>query len=264
MSISTEKKEGESEEEAIRELIEFADSYQSNDFPNPEREGCPDGSVLRKAAYSKTLIEESVREHILVCSPCFLAFKAARENPPWISLPKVMVAGMSVFILVAALVIATIFLKGDSLESPEDIARIDQTFGTQIEPSQIQEERESERGKFNQVQDNDKTTTKSIPIARFNSETERVDRGGISRTERRPVPSEKVVIEVRLTTGSPAGIYRIGILDEFGRELSSEIRVRSDGNDVRTLMDLTGLKGPARLCIGAGDEVPECFPVTIR
>src|SRR6266481_3219371 len=54
-----------------RELLDFARSYLSEAFPNPDRQGCPPDAALRTLAFNPNETEPTVTEHLAVCSPCF-------------------------------------------------------------------------------------------------------------------------------------------------------------------------------------------------
>src|SRR6266852_8508931 len=54
-----------------REVVDFARSYLSEAFPNPDRQGCPPDAALRSLAFNPNESEPTVTEHLAVCSPCF-------------------------------------------------------------------------------------------------------------------------------------------------------------------------------------------------
>src|SRR5882762_2015540 len=58
-------------DEKDKDLLDFARSYLSEAFPNPDREGCPRDAVLRSLAFNPTDAEPAVTEHLAACSPCF-------------------------------------------------------------------------------------------------------------------------------------------------------------------------------------------------
>ena len=59
-----------------QDLLEFARSYLSEAFPNPERKGCPSNNALRVLASRPTDTDESISNHLTCCSPCFNAYMA--------------------------------------------------------------------------------------------------------------------------------------------------------------------------------------------
>jgi len=57
-----------------REFLDFARSYLSEAFPNPERTGCPPDDALRSLAFRPMHNDEPISEHLACCSPCFTAY----------------------------------------------------------------------------------------------------------------------------------------------------------------------------------------------
>src|SRR5258706_8803104 len=58
-------------EKKDKDLLDFAHSYLSEGFPNPDRQGCPSDTALRSLALSPTESEPTVTEHLAACSACF-------------------------------------------------------------------------------------------------------------------------------------------------------------------------------------------------
>src|SRR5712692_9425061 len=58
-------------EKKNRQLLDFARSYLSEAFPNPDRQGCPPDAALRSLAFNPNQSEPTVTGHLAVCSPCF-------------------------------------------------------------------------------------------------------------------------------------------------------------------------------------------------
>src|SRR5215472_2091498 len=54
-----------------QDLLDFARSYLSEAFPNPDRQGCPPDAALRALAFNPTESQSGVTEHLASCSPCF-------------------------------------------------------------------------------------------------------------------------------------------------------------------------------------------------
>jgi hypothetical protein len=51
-----------------------------DNFPNPERRGCPGDVVLREVARRRLPIRDAHWEHVTHCSPCFAEFLAIRRE----------------------------------------------------------------------------------------------------------------------------------------------------------------------------------------
>jgi hypothetical protein len=80
-------------EEKEKELLDFARSYLSEAFPNPDRQGCAPDAALRSLAFNPKESEPTITEHLAGCSPCFRRYtellaqlksqRAAEERLPW-------------------------------------------------------------------------------------------------------------------------------------------------------------------------------------
>jgi hypothetical protein len=68
------------QERAIRELFEQA---SLNDYPNPERIGCPGDNFLKQLVRDRNSIKlaDERLKHVVHCSPCFREFVAFRDQP---------------------------------------------------------------------------------------------------------------------------------------------------------------------------------------
>ena len=64
-------KDGRAFERGGKELLDFARSYLSEAFPNPDRQGCPPDAALRSLAFNPRESQAGVTEHLASCSPCF-------------------------------------------------------------------------------------------------------------------------------------------------------------------------------------------------
>jgi hypothetical protein len=54
------------------EFLNFAHSYLSEAFPNPQRIGCPtDWELIRMSEHPKEELHAAISEHRTFCSPCF-------------------------------------------------------------------------------------------------------------------------------------------------------------------------------------------------
>jgi hypothetical protein len=45
-----------------------------NDYPNPDRVGCPKTAEIREVAFREELTKDDLWEHITRCSPCYAEF----------------------------------------------------------------------------------------------------------------------------------------------------------------------------------------------
>lgn len=56
------------------EFFGFARSYLSEAFPNPQRNGCPADSELKRMAEYPSATDAPMSDHLTCCSPCFNRF----------------------------------------------------------------------------------------------------------------------------------------------------------------------------------------------
>lgn len=54
-----------------KDFVDFARSYLSEAFPNPDCQGCPPDTALRSLAFNPMEAELALTEHLAACSPCF-------------------------------------------------------------------------------------------------------------------------------------------------------------------------------------------------
>lgn len=64
-------KHGRGSEINGKDLLDFARSYLSEAFPNPDRQGCPPDAALRSLALNPKEGNPAITEHLASCSPCF-------------------------------------------------------------------------------------------------------------------------------------------------------------------------------------------------
>ena len=51
-----------------------------NDYPNPNRVGCPESAIIREVASREELTKDEAWEHITHCSPCYAEFLRFKEK----------------------------------------------------------------------------------------------------------------------------------------------------------------------------------------
>src|SRR5271157_4409745 len=77
--VLSEQEEFNQEEKRVLDLLAQG---LSREFPNPQRVGCPDASVLRGIAFRKLRLEEVDKwlDHLSSCSPCYQEFTELRNE----------------------------------------------------------------------------------------------------------------------------------------------------------------------------------------
>jgi hypothetical protein len=69
--------------EQKRAILDLFEQASLNDYPNPERIGCPGDKFLKQLVRDRSSIELSDErlKHVVHCSPCFREFVSVRDQP---------------------------------------------------------------------------------------------------------------------------------------------------------------------------------------
>lgn len=70
----------QSPDEISAEIQKLLQQAVLNNYPNPERRGCPGAAVLREVARRQVPIRDAHWEHVTHCSPCFQEFIELRND----------------------------------------------------------------------------------------------------------------------------------------------------------------------------------------
>jgi len=73
-SASRKSKDHKRKPSVDKAFLELGRKHLAEDFPNPTRQGCPQDDVLRLLAEQPTKVEDSVLDHITLCSPCYTTY----------------------------------------------------------------------------------------------------------------------------------------------------------------------------------------------
>jgi hypothetical protein len=83
-------------------LIKALRAAALNDYPNPERIGCPkDIKILKALAAKKLHVTDPVIQHVAECSPCFREMTELRRKLKRLRVVKIFTGVASLLILVA-------------------------------------------------------------------------------------------------------------------------------------------------------------------
>ena len=87
-----------------KRILDLLGKGLSQDFPNPQRVGCPDSAVLRGIANHKVPLSEADRwlNHFSSCSPCFQEFTRFRKQAVERRRSQVWLAAAAVLIFAVA------------------------------------------------------------------------------------------------------------------------------------------------------------------
>jgi len=301
-----------SNESITEQIIKFAREYHADDFPNPSRNNCPLKDVLIKTVESGKLPDESLRLHLLNCSPCFQDFCSMRSEK-WLVLPvaetnrnKKRQAWTNFFrqpLPALAMILLTVGLLSGALffvlrESPtteyakqtqikpdiqpgiggenqtgREIADAadenNQSFAELKHPEKILGNSASKQtSKSNKVKDASPKSNSAPEYSAKSSVILDLSKAAITRNANNKetiysLRAESFELNIKLPANSPAGIYEISLLDEFGKPLTETKTKQSDGRNLQLKFDLRRTSGRARLCVATKGEIPDCLAVNI-
>ncbi len=97
-----------------RDLFELFSKSALNDYPNPERVGCPGDAFLKQLATSRKSVPltDPRLDHVLHCSPCFREFAAFRHKAPKAPRRAVGQKAILTSLAVAAALLVGVYLRG--------------------------------------------------------------------------------------------------------------------------------------------------------
>jgi hypothetical protein len=207
-------------------------------FPNPERKGCLDSTMLKELANRPRPVRDAAWEHVTHCSPCyreFLEFRAEvkRARRSMVARRRLMVSGVA-----AALVVA------GAITTYEVIHRGNQSAIQKVVPYQVAA-----------------LDLKDRSVARG-------DAGHAPRTEPLVLPPRPLALTIYLPIGSEPGTYQVQLLkriDEPIMTVAAEARVEHGNTVLRARIDLTHVASGAVL-IGLRQPPSDWtyYPVTIH
>jgi len=299
----SEKKSGNDSDHLIDEakrLIEVARDYFSSDFPNSSRIDCPAQSVLVDVLLSKALPGDELRAHLFGCSECFRDYRrlmvmhrdtVQQKNLSWwgrISAlfrqqPLTAFAGLSVITI--GVIAGFIIWQGQRRETPRGVVRnaeqpaaaststAPQAHTTDEETSEGAETFPAERADAQQasrVRNRSKgrppkelvaSNTITIDLEK-NSLLRSSEGAGDEQAIRFPAAHNRLIL--MLPSNSPRGLYKLSVVDAYGRELSSKRAASADGKTLTTDLDTRALsQNKYRLCVSLPAEAPDCYPLIV-
>lgn len=236
-----ESRQGAPPDAAARDEI---DELFGEAFPNPERIGCPDDSVLVAIAAKQIDQDDPVFDHLEQCSPCFNRMRELRVTSA-AAMPSVgserhgpssrrwlAIAAAVVLLLSGALLVWRLLPDGDAGRAPSPAVRL----------------------------------TAELDLRPYGA-----SRG--TGVEGKALELRRGVVELKmiLPTGTEPGQYDIQLLDDGPGDLKSRTAasgtaaMRGYDNELRTTLDLSEVPpGRYQLALRYGTERWRMFPVDVR
>ncbi len=176
-----------------RDLFELFSKSALNDYPNPERVGCPGDAFLKQLATNRKSVplRDPRLDHVLHCSPCFREFAAFRDDAAKGRRTVGRKAFLTSLAVAAALLVGVYFRRTIAVRHPSD-----------------------------------ETNKNSAPtIAQISLEDRSVVRG-VAKDAKNiaalQLPRGRLKLTVLLPFGSEAGTYEIQILRDVEKPLLTE------------------------------------------
>jgi hypothetical protein len=254
------------------EILKTTRDHIANDFPNPQREGCPARAVVFKSFRSGNMPKGEDRAHILSCSECFNEYQiqlaeyrdanTVPENAGGLAWwPRIVIPSLAFGLLSVAIAI-TVWKFSEGPRVRENV--ISHTNGSVgsppslPSPSATRQEDESQKQSANSM----------IAVNQVTIDFEQ------ATALRRQAPQQNKPISlsatpqaflIKLPENSPIGTYKVALNDAFGKSVRSKTTASANGKTVKIIFNLTSLNsGGYSICVTRGKEVPSCLPVTIR
>lgn len=282
------------------EVLAFAQDYQATDFPNPARQNCLPNSELLKIARSDNLPDKIWRQHLLSCSPCFCAFQTARQAKlaaPTVNSSPTTAAKSNrfhfflrpfpiaigiIFVLSFIVVIFFAVLNNPNSETVSQIVLLENqnSLLTRIEnptdsnlPTKLPFENRKKasgtkiegKSAVTNIKDKPKVVEDRHIFKLDFSQTAILRNQADTNKSMINLPAKDVRFNIKLPQHSPAGIYHISLLDEFGKPLVKALTKQSNGKILAIDFDLKRLsRQNARMCVALKTEVPDCLAVKIE
>jgi len=201
-------------------------------FPNPDRVGCPGETKLREVAARKTIIEDDSWEHITHCSPCYGEFLAEKERLRGSQRNSRTRAALAAAALIVILAGFTAYLLRQKPAS--EVA--------QVRPEPATLDLKNSSG----VRGDAKALEKAVPV----------------------LPRRKLELTVVLPFGSEAGVYQFRLVDAEGRVVKNgeaSATINEGTTAMKTPLDTSALReGDYRFAIREQALDWIIYPVRIR
>ena len=283
------------------DLTEFARKYFAEDFPNSARDGCPPADTFDKLLAARGLPGEALRGHLFGCSECFREYAAAlrrhRAEAPavtvsaWTRIARLVgrVPVPALAALTAALVLCfgaiALWLNGPgnsptssradaNLSAPPSPIVREAAQGAAPTPSPERGSTESRAaGSSSQAKDIPRAVNvlPRSPVAASLVTIDlagyvllRAGDGGEATAAQTSLPPAECRLRILLPEGSPAGLYRVGVVDAFGVERAGEKIAAAQNGRLKVTLNLRDLPGcKCRLRISRGNEAPTYYPILV-
>jgi len=230
----------------VDELVRRSKDVCLNEYPNPDRVGCPSDEAIERLAHEDQdlLRNDGLISHIVTCSPCFRKHAACREQLR--SRNRLKMAALStaaVLLLVfAVLTVRNLTMApGQTGISKGDVpSRAPESKTPTADQARAQPDRPTPASKPDQW-----------VVATLDLRDLSGSRGeGETQPRTRDLARERLNLRILLPVGSPSGPYEITVRDldgDFSRTVTANASVSAGETSLLAKLDLTEApSGPLR------------------
>jgi hypothetical protein len=280
-------------------LVDAASRYFSADFSNPSRSGCMPSGSFEAWLREGRLPSEELRKHLFGCSECFREYRAAveshrraaageRSRPArgrawWLRLaPAPVYALVAACILLGAVAFFVVPRGGRGVSevavpgspptssspvltavsptpAPDAAARVEPgATATAPTTPEIAEAGRSQRPR--------KTSPSGgvvlIDLAAYT--VLRTDERAPEAFRGLTLPPAVNRLRILLPEGSPRGVYRVALVDAFGKSVGAERIAEATERKLEVSIDTRKLSGRrCRLRVSHGEDAPDYYPINV-
>jgi hypothetical protein len=272
--------------ESIELLILSAEEYFATTFTNPDRDGCPSESELVSCIRAGEMPNDGLLHHLFSCSRCFVLYRTQNlehsERAATIQLsnraPILQRLKRLSWVPIFALLLLGVGIPSVSYlvrDRPRDAGPSGPIADQPSEPQQTAAIPAPEAAKAgsSKVEPAPKTVRRSpgTLLARNRLEIDLATAGVLrgvkegDNTERSAqVRRSFVALAIKLPNQSAAGMYKLSLVDAYGKAVGPSRSVRSHGRSISASLDFRSVRaGRYRLVISHGREAPDYFPLEI-
>lgn len=230
----------------VDELVRRCKDVCLNEYPNPDRVGCPSDEAIERLAHEDQdlLRNDELISHVASCSPCFRKHVACREQMR--SRNRLKMAALSTA-AVLLLVFAVLTVRNLSM-APGQTGISKRGVPPRVLESRAQTESQprAQPDRVTPASKSDQWVIATLDLRDLSG-----SRGeGETQPRMRDLARERLDLRVLLPVGSPAGLYEITVRDldgDFSRSVTVDARVSAGETSAQAKLDLKEApRGPLR------------------
>lgn len=230
----------------VDELVRRCKDVCLNEYPNPDRVGCPSDEAIERLAHEDQdlLRNDELISHVASCSPCFRKHVACRDQVR--SRNRLKIAALATA-AVLVLVLAVLTVRNLTMAPGQTgISKGGLPSRVPESKAQIENQPRAQPDRVAPTSKPDEWVVATLDLRDLSG-----SRGeGETRPRTRDLARERLNLRVLLPVGSPSGPYEITVRDlagDFSRTVTANARVNAGETSAQAKLDLTEApRGPLR------------------